>query len=106
MLHVFNKYDVGRYVQFETAVSGCYWSEDLGKWRVEWKNVKTGETGEVWCDVLCNGQGVLNRPKYPEIEGLQDVFKGRVVHTANWDPETDDPTGKERVAVIGNGSTG
>lgn len=56
------------------------------------------------CSSLRSSQ--LNRPKFPDIPGLHDVYKGSVVHTANWNTATDDPTPTRRVGVIGNGSTG
>lgn len=46
--------------------------------------------------------GALNIPQYPNIKGLQD-FKGRLMHTAEWDAEFK-PNGK-RIAVIGTGAS-
>ncbi|KAF8849457.1 FAD/NAD(P)-binding domain-containing protein [Acephala macrosclerotiorum] len=54
-------------------------------------------------DVLVNTSGVVNKWKMPSIEGLSD-YKGKLVHSANWD-ETFDWAGK-KVAVIGNGESG
>jgi cation diffusion facilitator CzcD-associated flavoprotein CzcO len=46
--------------------------------------------------------GNLNNWCWPKIEGLQR-FKGKLIHSANWD-ESYDLTGK-RVAVLGYGAT-
>jgi cation diffusion facilitator CzcD-associated flavoprotein CzcO len=51
-----------------------------------------------------NAQGRLNKWKYPDIPGLQTKFKGKLVHTGNWDPEIN--LDGKRVAVIGNGASG
>ena len=53
--------------------------------------------------VVIDGCGVLNKWKWPDIEGLSS-YKGKMVHSANWDPEVD-VTGKN-VALIGAGSSG
>jgi cation diffusion facilitator CzcD-associated flavoprotein CzcO len=55
------------------------------------------------CDVFISATGAINAWQWPDIKGLQS-FKGKLVHSANWDP-TIDVTGK-RVALIGGGSTG
>ena len=55
-----------------------------------------------WCNVLINGTGVVNKWKWPTIEGRED-FKGDMQHSAAWDTTTE-WEGK-RVAVIGTGSS-
>lgn len=53
-------------------------------------------------DILISAVGQLNRPRIPDIEGL-DSFEGPVVHTAQW-PSHLDLTGKS-VAVVGTGAS-
>ena len=53
-------------------------------------------------DILISAVGQLNRPRIPEIAGL-DSFNGPVVHTAQW-PEDFDLAGKS-VAVVGTGAS-
>ncbi|MEC8553698.1 MAG: NAD(P)/FAD-dependent oxidoreductase [Planctomycetota bacterium] len=53
-------------------------------------------------DILISAVGQLNRPRIPEIEGL-DSFNGPVIHTAQW-PENLNLSGKS-VAVIGTGAS-
>lgn len=53
-------------------------------------------------EILINAGGVLNRWKWPDLQG-HNYFEGRLVHSAASD-ESLDLTGK-RVAVIGAGSS-
>ena len=57
------------------------------------------------CDVLLHATGVLDKFKWPKIEGL-DIFKGKLVHTARW-PEIyqADAWKSEKVVVIGSGAS-
>ncbi|KXS19471.1 FAD/NAD(P)-binding domain-containing protein [Gonapodya prolifera JEL478] len=106
--YVFAKYGLSRLVQFRHAVVGADYDEERAKWRVtvEKTDEVTGkkERFERECDVLVNGTGVLNRPKWPDTPGAE-LFKGELVHTAQWDESKDSVDGKV-VGVIGNGSTG
>ncbi len=54
-------------------------------------------------DIFLKGTGILNRWKWPDIEGLHS-FKGPVLHSARWDPSFD--WSDKTVALIGAGSTG
>lgn len=67
------------------------------------KLVEGSRTIEEDVDVLINGTGFLSKWSWPKIPGLE-TFKGKLVHTADWD-DSIDWKGK-RVAVIGNGSSG
>lgn len=90
------KYRVYERIQFNTEVVNAEYGD--GVWEVELGN---GEKQS--CDFLIAACGILVRPKYPDLEGL-DSFAGEVVHSARWNHDLD-LRGK-RVAVIGNGSTG
>ncbi|MEC7735433.1 MAG: NAD(P)/FAD-dependent oxidoreductase [Pseudomonadota bacterium] len=58
-------------------------------------------TGEVYKSrSLVSGLGQLNKPKFPEIDGLE-TFSGHAFHSAQWDHGYD--LSNKRVAVIGNG---
>lgn len=58
------------------------------------------------CDFYASATGILNKWKWPDIDGLEN-YKGRIVHSANWDPEiTLDWMKGKNVALIGAGSTG
>lgn len=54
-------------------------------------------------DFLIAACGILHRPRYPSIEGI-DSFRGDMFHSARWDGSV--PLQGRRVGVIGTGSTG
>ncbi|RVX72033.1 hypothetical protein B0A52_04631 [Exophiala mesophila] len=95
------KYGVEKYVQIDTEVLGATWDEGQGKWKVELKR-KDGSTFIDTCDVLVNGAGVVNKWKWPTIEGLHD-FQGVLAHSAAWDTSLD--WSNKTIAVIGTGSS-
>ncbi|EXJ66388.1 uncharacterized protein A1O5_10540 [Cladophialophora psammophila CBS 110553] len=95
------KYGVEKYVQLNTEVVAATWDEKTSKWNVDLKR-KDGSTFVDTCDVIVNGAGVINKWKWPSIEGLHD-FKGLLAHSANWDTSID--WAGKTVAVIGTGSS-
>ncbi|QKX62741.1 uncharacterized protein TRUGW13939_09903, partial [Talaromyces rugulosus] len=97
------KWDVYRYVTFNTQVTEARWNEETCKWTVQLKDVKTGQTTHDSGDILISATGILNAWKWPDIPGLFD-FKGHIVHTANWD-HSYDLKGK-KIALVGGGSSG
>lgn len=92
-------YGVEKYAVLNTEVTACTW--DGNKWTVQLRR-KDGSTFYDSCDVLVNGTGILNKWKWPNIEGLQD-FNGIVAHSANWPKDLS--WHNKRVAVIGTGSS-
>lgn len=82
------------HIRFGTEVRTATWSDDTATWTLDLDD----ESVAVQALIVAVGQ--LNRPKLPDIEGL-DTFAGPWFHSARWDP-TVDYRGK-RVAVIGNG---
>ncbi|OBT75667.1 hypothetical protein VF21_05161 [Pseudogymnoascus sp. 05NY08] len=95
------KWDLARDVLLNTKVVGAYWQEKTSQWKVEVEH--GGVRREEYAEILISGQGFLNLWKWPDIEGLQS-FKGKKVHSADWDHSYD--YSKQRIAVIGNGSSG
>ncbi|OAX83506.1 hypothetical protein ACJ72_02121 [Emergomyces africanus] len=95
------------YIRLRARVTHAEWHEDRSKWMVQVEESDENEqVVRKWhdeCDVLLNGNGVLNNWKWPDIPGLT-TFKGRLFHTARYE-EGFDLKGK-RVAVIGSGSSG
>ncbi|KAL5338350.1 hypothetical protein BJX70DRAFT_202212 [Aspergillus crustosus] len=88
------------FVKLGHRVSGAWWDDEQGKWKVE----VSPENGGVFYDegdILINATGVLNHWKWPEIRGLER-FENKV-HSANWDPATS--WADKTVGVIGNGSS-
>ncbi|KAK5112948.1 hypothetical protein LTR62_003770 [Meristemomyces frigidus] len=106
---VCNTFDLRKYMTFNTEVTGAYWDDGKGEWKVELRETRNGEVVREFretCHLLLHGTGILNNFKWPDIPGLKDKFKGRVVHTARW--PKDYPTEKwadDRVAVIGSGAS-
>ncbi|KKO96957.1 hypothetical protein THAR02_10937 [Trichoderma harzianum] len=94
------KWDLERHMLFDSKVIDSIWDENSGKWLL--KIDHQGEIIEDECDILVNATGFLHKWSWPNIEGLHN-FKGKLVHTANWDQSLD-WTG-QRIALIGNGSS-
>lgn len=95
------KFNLERYIQFKSSVESATWHEDRGQYTLK----ITGADGvqfEDYCDILISGSGILNSWKYPDIPGL-DIFKGKLMHSANWDSDYD--LTHRKVAVIGGGSS-
>ncbi|QIG54762.1 FAD-dependent oxidoreductase [Altererythrobacter sp. BO-6] len=88
--------------RFNTHVHAARWKEETCKWEVTIETAG-GDTELLYADYLFSAVGILNIPKYPHIDGL-DEFEGDVYHTSRW-PEDATMTGK-RVAVVGNGASG
>src|SRR5689334_19784354 len=95
--HVADKYDVRRYMRFNTTVEGARWDSEAQVWRVA---LHTGET--LSAQFLIAATGFLCQPCTPDIPGI-DTFEGRIIHTAQWDDSYS--FAGRRAAVIGTGST-
>jgi 4-hydroxyacetophenone monooxygenase len=101
LLRVTEKYDLRRNIRFNTRVLGCEYDEATRKWQVTVEDATGRRT--VSANAVINAHGPVNRWHLPDIPGL-DEFKGRAMHTANWDTSVD-LTGK-RVALVGTGASG
>lgn len=99
------KYDIRKLMKFEHRCIEARWNDKTSKWHVK-VEVPDGSTHKIIediADVFVAGVGVLNNWNWPDIKGLHD-FKGKLLHSANWDT-TFDATG-QNIAVIGAGSSG
>ncbi|MCV7054634.1 flavin-containing monooxygenase [Mycolicibacterium gilvum] len=97
-VHVADKYDLRRYMRFNTTVEGARWDEESRRWSV---SLVGGHT--LTAQFLILATGYLCQPKKPDIPGIED-FAGTVLHAQEWD---DDYSLKgRRAAIIGTGSTG
>ena len=76
------KYNLEKYVKFNTAVDSATWDEESGQWKLKLVD-PDGAPFDDYCDILFNCSGVLNSWKYPDIPGL-DQFKGKFMHSARW----------------------
>ncbi|QZT64964.1 flavin-containing monooxygenase [Mycolicibacterium austroafricanum] len=94
---VADKYDVRRYMRFNTNVESARWDEDDKVWQVA---VADGET--LTARFLVTATGFLSQPCTPDIPGIAD-FAGKIVHTTHWDDSYDFEG--TRVGVLGTGAT-
>jgi cation diffusion facilitator CzcD-associated flavoprotein CzcO len=107
LMGVAHKYELYRYIRFNTSVESARWDDAEKKWKTEVtvqgsKDAEFGDSYTLTSDFLVSAVGQLNVPKLPNIEGV-DLFKGKLMHSARWDWSYD-LRGK-KVAIIGNGAT-
>lgn len=95
------KWNLDRDLQLNTKVTGAYWQEDLGQWKVTVE--AGGQRRDEYADIVVAAQGFLSTWKWPDISGLQK-FQGHKVHSASWDHSYD--YSNKKIGIIGNGSSG
>jgi 4-hydroxyacetophenone monooxygenase len=98
---VADEYSIRERITFDTEVESAIFDENTKLWAVMTRGA--GGSRRFDANVVISCVGVLNRPKIPEIPGLQD-FTGSAFHTAQWDAGFD-WRGK-RVAMVGTGASG
>ena len=96
---VADKFDLRRFMRFNTRVETMRWNEDERTWSLLTNTGEDVVTRFVVCAI-----GPLSVPTPPRIEGMDD-FKGQAYHTYYWPKETVAFDGL-RVGVIGTGATG
>jgi 4-hydroxyacetophenone monooxygenase len=105
LLEYFNQFadhfDLRRHISFGTEVVEATWSDDANRWTLTLRQGE-GTDEQTECDIVISAVGQLNRPRYPEIEGL-DSFRGDGFHSARW--EHGASLAGRRVAVIGTGAS-
>ena len=94
--HVAREHGVVDLMRFGDAVDSCAFVD--GRWQL-----RTARGHRDVVDVVIAATGVLHRPRYPEIEGL-DSFGGAMFHSARWDQGVE--IDGARIGVVGTGSTG
>ena len=80
---------------FNTAITDLRYQD--GQWSL---TTDAGDSQRY--DIVISATGILHKPVYPDIEGLES-FAGNCFHSARWDHSVD-VKGK-RVGIIGTGST-
>jgi len=103
---IVDRYGLRDHIRFGTEVQSARWLDDDGVWEVRLRSTTPGGPAEVTTVVvnaIVSAVGLFNRPKAPDLEGLDD-FEGHVVHTARWDHDYDLST--KRVALVGTGASG
>jgi cation diffusion facilitator CzcD-associated flavoprotein CzcO len=85
------------HLRFGTEITELHWRDDDRVWEL---HTADGDVHDA--DVVVSGLGQLNRPLWPDIDGVDD-FAGTVFHSARWDHDHD--LAGEHVAVIGNAAS-
>jgi 4-hydroxyacetophenone monooxygenase len=98
---VADKYDLRKHIRLGVEVTEARYDVADTLWRITAQGADG--TQRLSARVLVSAVGVLNRPKLPDISGLES-FAGPAFHTAQWDRHFD-WRGK-RIAMIGTGASG
>ncbi|WP_235747937.1 flavin-containing monooxygenase [Nocardia coffeae] len=88
-------------IRYGTEVRSATYDEKSARWSVEVHN-PDGSPSTLQADVVISAVGVLNRPKKPNVPGME-TFQGVSFHSAEW-PEDLELDGK-RVAIVGTGAS-
>ena len=97
--HVADRFDLRRYITFNTEVRAAHYDADARVWRIE---TDAGERLAARYFIMAGG--CISTAQVPAFEGLAD-YKGETYHTGRWPHEKVSFAGK-RTAVIGTGSSG
>jgi 4-hydroxyacetophenone monooxygenase len=98
---VADKYGLRKRIRFNTEVEEARFDETRNLWRVSVRTAD-GERETLEANTVISAVGQLNRPRYPDIEGMES-FAGPSFHSARWRHDVD-LEGK-RIAVIGTGAS-
>jgi 4-hydroxyacetophenone monooxygenase len=96
------KHSLRARTRFNHEVVSATYLEDEARWAVVVRN-PLGELESLHARIVISAVGVLSRPKWPDIKGL-DTFRGPKLHSGAWDRGFD-WRGK-RIALIGTGASG
>ena len=88
-------------IRFNTEVVSAEFDDAADMWTLHLRK-QDGTTETISANVMIGAVGQLNRPKLPNLPGIDD-FQGPAFHTATWRSDVS-LTGK-RVAVIGSGAS-
>ena len=89
------------HIRYSTEVTGARWDAGSARWTVE---VRTpdGTVEQLEARAVISATGQLNRPKLPDVEGIED-FAGPWMHSAQWIEGTE--LDGRRIAVVGTGAS-
>ncbi len=96
------RYGVFPHIRFGHALESAVFDEESSTWKLS----LTGPDGtavEHEANAIVSASGLFATPKIPDIPGAAE-FQGTILHPTQWNEEHD--LRGQRVAVIGNGSTG
>ncbi|KAK2675266.1 FAD/NAD(P)-binding domain superfamily [Fusarium oxysporum f. sp. vasinfectum] len=103
MQDVAERYGAMRFIKVSHKVEDATWDEELNKWHVTVRNLKTNADFKDTADVVISARGGLNKIAWPKVEGLGN-FEGKLMHSGAWDESYD--CRNKKIGVIGNGSSG
>ena len=92
-----DQYNLRDHIRFNTEVGSAHFDEPLQKWIIN-----DTQGNQICAQFLISATGQLNRPAYPNIDGL-DTFTGPVFHSATWQHNVE--LKNKTVAVIGTGAS-
>ena len=102
MHNVTDKYGLRKHCRFHTSLDKAEWDADANEWRIETRDIRTGQMQLSHATALVSAIGMLVVPKFPKLQGIES-FKGEVFHSARWRHDVD--LHGKRVGVLGNGSS-
>ena len=93
-------FELHEHIRFDTEVTKATFDETSGRWQVDVR--RNGEVETLNANALISAVGQLNRPKLPDIEGV-DSFAGPCFHSARWEHEHE--FAGKKIGVIGTGGS-
>lgn len=104
MGEVIEENDLARHIRYNHRIETARWSSADNLWTIEARRTDTGERVRITASFLymCQGYYRHNQGYLPQWPGM-DRYKGRIVHTEEWNGDVD-YKGKN-VLVIGSGAT-
>ncbi|CCG83466.1 Monooxygenase [Taphrina deformans PYCC 5710] len=97
---VARKFNIERYIKFETKVNQARWDEDEKLWTIYSTDERDDTKHEIRTRCFVTAVGGLHLPNDCDIKGAKD-FKGPLFHSARWDHSV--PIKDKNVVVVGNG---
>jgi cation diffusion facilitator CzcD-associated flavoprotein CzcO len=92
-----DRFGVRPHLRLGADVTGARWDSGRQRWVIN-----VGGAPALTARMVVGGFGGLNRPAFPDIDGLED-YRGALFHSAQWDHDV--PLEGRRVAVIGTGAS-
>ena len=101
---IIRDYGIEKDVHVNHEVLKAIWRPKIFQWEIHVRDLTTQRLFVENAHFFISSQGRINVPKYPDVPGLWDAYRGKVMHTTRWDP--DFQYENKRVAIIGNGASG
>lgn len=99
---VADRFDIRRHIRFGVEVTEARWNAEAVLWETDIVD-GDGRVETLTASMILSGVGAFNKPRMPDIPGL-DRFAGASVHTARYPDAGLDLAGKA-VVLVGNGAS-